>query len=347
MDAVNDVVTVADESGHPVALQVDANTQFYFRRPQAPAADAAPIGTGTGFLASQNLVRGFKVHASVVDPLASPLVAQSIDIETAVYDGRISGADLTGFTYTRNFRTATDDYVHPLAYIAATTANGTDDSGAAISGYKWWNFAYPSLLQSGADAVPQFVSATSGGVDFGGTVGAVPARAVSFAVWGDPAAATGWSAAASVLLPSLLPLGSVATGLVNGSFTADRARRRRRRRRRRERHRGFGDAGLSSRQQQRHRHRQSCRYHQQRRTCHRDRRVVCGHAGQGVWHAAGRWDVARLCRELLHRGSVHAVSAAERCAVPPGGGAAPPQMFGAGKGALLHSGGCCQATEFR
>ena len=35
-------------------------------------------------------MRGFKVHASVVDPLAATLVAQSIDIETADYSGAIS-----------------------------------------------------------------------------------------------------------------------------------------------------------------------------------------------------------------------------------------------------------------
>jgi hypothetical protein len=45
-------------------------------------------------------VRGFKVHASVVDPLATPLVAQSIDVETAEYDGVISAPNMTGCTYT-------------------------------------------------------------------------------------------------------------------------------------------------------------------------------------------------------------------------------------------------------
>ena len=50
---------------------------------RARLADATPIGTGTAFLANHDLVRGFKVHVSVVDPLATPLVAQTIDIETA------------------------------------------------------------------------------------------------------------------------------------------------------------------------------------------------------------------------------------------------------------------------
>ena len=99
-------------------------------------------------------MRGFKVHASVVDPLATPLVAQTIDIETAAYDGKISAPNMTGFTLTRLFRTATDDYVYTLNYIASATANGTDDSGNAITGFKWWNFAYPTLLTSGSNATP-------------------------------------------------------------------------------------------------------------------------------------------------------------------------------------------------
>jgi hypothetical protein len=47
---------------------------------------------------------------------------------------------------------------------------------------------------------------------------------VSYARWGDPANATGWSAATSVLLPVPIPIASVATALTaasNGySFTA-------------------------------------------------------------------------------------------------------------------------------
>ncbi len=219
VDAATDVVTVANEEGRPIALTVDANTQFFFRTPQNGAADATPIATGTGFIAAHDLVRGFKVHASVVDPLATPLVAQSIDIETALYDGRISAPDTTGFTYTRNFRTAADDYTYTLDYIAPTTPNGTDPAGNAITGYEWWNFAYPTLLESGAAAVTDFIAATGGSVNFGGTVGAVTTRGASYAVWNDPANPAGWSAAASVVSPSLLPMGVVATGLSNDAFT--------------------------------------------------------------------------------------------------------------------------------
>jgi len=219
VDAANNVVTIENESGQGVPMTVDANTQFFFREPQNPAVDSTPIATGTAFIASQDLVRGFKVHASVVDPLATPLVAQSIDIETAAYDGTISAPTTSGFTLTRKFRTVTDDYVYTLDYIANATANGTDDSGNAIDGFKWWNFAYPTLVTSGATAIPNFILATNGSVNFGGSVGTVPSHDASYATWNDPANPNGWATAASILTPSTLPLGFVATGLVNDAFT--------------------------------------------------------------------------------------------------------------------------------
>ena len=220
VDLANNVVTVLNESGIGVPLTIDGSTQFFYREPQNPAVDSQPIATGTRFLANQDLVRGFKVHATVADPLATPLVAQSIDIETAQYSGAISAPGTANFTYTHDFRTAGDDYVYTLDYISAATANGSDGGGNAISGYKWWNFAYPTLLTSGSGAIGDFISATGGSVNVGGTVGAVPSYGVSYALWNDPANPNGWAGAESILLPSKLPLGTVATGLSNeDSFT--------------------------------------------------------------------------------------------------------------------------------
>ena len=219
VNTATNVVTVASESGGGVDLVVDGNTQFFFRQPENGLADATPIATGTAFLTQHDLVRGFKVHASVVDPLATPLVAQTIDIEIAKFDGKISAPDMTGFTYTRVFRTAIDDYSVTLDYINGATANGTDPMGNPIAGYQWWNFAYPTVVTSGSNAVSQFIAATNDSVNFGGSVGAVPSRGVSFAKWNDPANPNGWSAAATILTPSTLPLGFVATGLVGNAFT--------------------------------------------------------------------------------------------------------------------------------
>jgi hypothetical protein len=216
--ATNTIV-VENEAGVGVPLKVDAGTEFFFRQPQNALADATPIGTGPAFLASHDLVRGFKVHASVVDPLAVPLVAQSIDIETAAYSGTISQPTTSSFTYTHDFVDANDDYTATLSYLSAATPNGSDDTGNAIDGFKWWNFAYPTLINYGTNAVSEFISATDGSVSFGNAQGAIPAIGVSYNVWADPSNATGWSAASTILLPVPVPVAKVATGLT-GAGTA-------------------------------------------------------------------------------------------------------------------------------
>jgi hypothetical protein len=209
------VIDVENEDGLPVHLSVDANTTFF--------SGATQIGQGTAFLA--NIERGFKVHASVVDPLAVPLVANTVDIEIARYDGVISAANLNGFTYTRNFKTVKDDYVVTLPYISPTTANGKDPmSGNAITGFKWWNFTFPTIVDSDAaggtdaTAINDFINATGGTtVSFGGTALPITASGESYAKWGDPAAATGWSAPWTVLVPTPLQLATTAQGYSNGS----------------------------------------------------------------------------------------------------------------------------------
>ncbi len=218
VNTTSDVITVENELGVGVPLTVDANTKFFFRTPWKAAADSTPIGTGTAFLS--NLKRGFKVHASVVDPLAVPLVAQTIDIEIARFDGSISAANLTGFTYTRTFNTASDNYTVTLPYISSTTPNGSDPlTGSPIEGYKWWNFAFPTLVTSGSGAPSAFESATNGSVNFGGSVGLFPAAGESYATWNDPVAASGWALPWTVLLPTTVPLGTAATSFSNNSFT--------------------------------------------------------------------------------------------------------------------------------
>ena len=218
VDAGAEVITVSNESGGAVPVSVDENTQFFFRVPQDGQADATPIGTGPAFLASQNLVRGFKVHVSAVDPLATPMVAQSIDIETAAFSGEVSNAGAAAFTYTHDFVRATDDYAVSLPYIDAATPNGSDASGNAIAGFKWWDFTFPTLASSGTGATASFAAATNGAVNFGGTVGALSAWGVSAAIWADPANAAGWSARDAVLLPTPVPLGVVSGAYANNTF---------------------------------------------------------------------------------------------------------------------------------
>jgi hypothetical protein len=212
-------ITIENESGAPIQLSVDNNTEFFFRTPWNAVSDATPIGQGILFL-SNNVVRGFKVHASVVDPLATTLVAQAIDIEIARYDGSISAVNGNTFTYKHNFRNSGDNYTFVMPYISSATANGSDPStGSAIGGYKWWNFTFPTIVDSGPNAISDFESATNGTVNFGGTAGAYPAWGATFATWNDPAQANSWAAPWTVLLPTTVPLGTAATSYSNGVFS--------------------------------------------------------------------------------------------------------------------------------
>ncbi len=213
--------TVDNADGRPMVIGVDANTQFFFRNP-GTAADVTPIGTGPTFLTLDNLARGFKVHVTPVDVTASPIVASTVDIEAAPYEGTISDVTSTGFALTRSFATARDDYAVTLSYIAASTPNGKDPlTGAALTGFKYWDFAYPTQVTSGTAATTDFMAATGGGVNFGGSAGAYHAVGVSYATWGDPADVNGWSAPQAILLPTVIPHTTVAAPIASGttSFT--------------------------------------------------------------------------------------------------------------------------------
>ena len=223
VNPATDTIVVDNAAGIPVPITVSASTQFFFRQPANPPADATPIGTGPSFLANNDFVRGFKVQVSVVDPLGSPLVAQTVDIETAAYSGQISNAlsDGSDFTYTHDYLTATDDYSVNLDYISSSSANGKDSSGNTIYGFKWWNFAYPTLADDGGTAISDFSSAVGGGASGGFTFAGDNffAWGLSDAIWGDAANPSGWAVPWAILEPTPLPRGTVVTGLANNSFT--------------------------------------------------------------------------------------------------------------------------------
>jgi hypothetical protein len=220
-------LVVDNEAGQPVTVQVNGNTQFFFRAPSNPAVDAKPICTGVACL--NDLVRGFKVHITV-NPLLTPPVALTVDIEIARFEGSISSPNSANFTYTRVFPTPGDKYIKQMIYISGATPNGSDPlTGTKIHGFKWWNFAFPTLVDSSAtlgdNPIPDFIAATGGSATFGGSVGAVPVFGATFATWNDPANPAGWAAPWTILVPAPLPLASVATGWVTnggstgGSFT--------------------------------------------------------------------------------------------------------------------------------
>jgi Domain of unknown function (DUF4382) len=210
-----------NEDGVPVTVKVDGNTQFFFRTPANPSSDAKPICTGTACLS--NLVRGFKVHITA-DPLQNPLLAQTVDIEIARFGGAISSPTQASFVYTRHFATSAspDDYTKTMPYISSSTPNGHDPlSGKAILGFKWWNFTFPTIVDSGTNAISDFVSATGGSANFGGTVGALTPVGGSYATWNDPANPNGWSAPWTVLVPAPVPFAKVAVGWVTNGNIGD------------------------------------------------------------------------------------------------------------------------------
>ena len=190
------VLTIAKEDGTGVPVTVDGNTQWFFRVPSNAAADATPIATGTSFIQNGNIVRGFKVHVSVVDPLAVPLVAQTVDIEVAKYDGSISSANTSTFDYTRDFPHTADDYTFTEHYA---------------SNFKWWFFTFPTITFSGSSGITSFVAAVNAASNPGGSVGTLPVDGTSFNTWNDSANPNGWSTVATILQPEPLPRANVST----------------------------------------------------------------------------------------------------------------------------------------
>ncbi|MBV8342154.1 MAG: hypothetical protein JO173_07205, partial [Gammaproteobacteria bacterium] len=212
VDAAKNLIWVTNEEGRGVPVSVTDSTAVYFH------SGTTSLGAATTLLANQQLVRGFKVDVSASDPLAVPLVASSIDIETAAYGGAISNSSTVGLTYTARFHDVNDDYSVNLGYIAGATAN-TDPEGNPITGFDWWDFTFPTT--SSTD-VMDFVSSTNGTVNFGGSVGAVTSYGVRAARWGDGGTVntTGWYLRNAVLLPAPVPLGLVTVAYTGGSTFA-------------------------------------------------------------------------------------------------------------------------------
>ena len=216
--------TVETGDGSPVPVVVTSETQFFFRTPADAQADATPMATGTGFLDQHLLARGFKVHVSVTDFQASPLLAEAVDIEAAAYSGAISLASGTGFSYTHAFAWAADDYTVALGYLPDGTPNGTDGQGNPVTGFKWWNLTQADQPATGAGAAASFAGTVGGSIDFGGVVGPVKVWGASAAVPSGTGLASTWNARWVVLAPVRLPLGQVVapfsgTLASGGSFT--------------------------------------------------------------------------------------------------------------------------------
>jgi hypothetical protein len=216
VNATANNIWVTTEDGNAKEIAIGPNTNFYYR------SNNTVIGTGTGFFDAKtpgglpNLARGFKVNVTI-DPLsaATPPVALSVEIDVARYDGSIASSTAADFDYNRVFamadtRGGKDNYTGTIGYIESTSAN-TTPADVAVEGFYWWDFGFPTLPDTGANAVSDFVSATGGSTNFGGTVGTLQPSGFSNATWNDPAAPNTWSALWTDIVPVAAPLGTVSS----------------------------------------------------------------------------------------------------------------------------------------
>jgi hypothetical protein len=217
VDPSHSTMTVSGEDGTPVVLTVDASTTF-----TVPNQTAA-IGTGPAFLT--NVHRGFKVHVTVDTTTAS--LANIVEIESAGFSGRIANSSATQFDIQATYRHLADSYDVTLPYIAANTVTDVTFNGSPVTGFSYWNFAYPTEVVSAqaatattaaVDPIAQFVQATGGSVGFGGIWGPLYARGETHAVWGDPSNPSGWSAPWVDLMPTNTPTAWVSTPIATNQF---------------------------------------------------------------------------------------------------------------------------------
>jgi uncharacterized protein DUF4382 len=218
-DASTNTIWVTNELGEKVAVSVTSSTNVYFH------SGSTSIGDATTLLANQQIVRGFKVDVAASNSLSVPLVAQSIDIQTAAFGGAISNASATlpapngGLTYTAEFRTSSDDYSVNLGFLSDTANDNFDPQGNAITGFDWWDFTFPTTSSTN---LTNFLASVEGQVNFGGSVGALVTYGVSAADWGDGGTVntSNWYLRDAVLLPAPVPLGTVSIAYTGGSTFA-------------------------------------------------------------------------------------------------------------------------------
>ena len=164
VDPVLNQIRVLRENGIPATVQIDPGTQFFFQ------GGTTAIGTGTSFLA--HMARGFKVDVTVVDPLATPMHAASVDIHRGTFEGDITAADANTFTYTKAFGGDSTVDTHTVGYDPA---------------FSWWNFTFPTLASTDQGAFIAKAMPASG----------PRARAMSTLTWVN----SSWAAKVAVFLP--------------------------------------------------------------------------------------------------------------------------------------------------
>jgi hypothetical protein len=174
-----DRMVVDNADGNPRTISVNAGTVFTFQNTVA-------IGTGTAYLA--DVKRGFKVSVGVTDPLATPLVATSVNIERAVDSGYIDVAGTTATT---------------LVYGQTALANLR--SYPYASPFSWWYYEQPTVTNASPSAFAGVLTAVNG----------VQIAGISDLAWNAPA----WDAATAILTPVVLPAAKITQNYASGTGT--------------------------------------------------------------------------------------------------------------------------------
>ena len=183
VDQANGLMMVSSANGSPRTIAIDPDTAFTYHMTQT-------FGTGSAALA--NMWMGFKVQIQVKDPLATPMHAQSVNIQRAVDGGRISGASTSSFTYQH----VSGDRTH--AYGSA---------------FAWWYVGFPGLASTNVGAFASACSGMGSGM-MGATMGDLQARGLSDLVWNS--GTSSWDANNAIFMPVALPQGTISTSY-NGS----------------------------------------------------------------------------------------------------------------------------------
>ena len=181
VDTVNNDLVVSNADGRPRTVSVDANTVFTYHQTTA---------LGTGLAALSTIQRGFKVSLTVADPLATPLVATSVNVQRASDYGQIDASSGAS----------------SLVYDHSWAPTWAQSSYSYASPFTWWYFAQPTQASTDLNG---FVAALAG---------AQGVRVNGFTDLTRDAGNTQWLVNTAVVVPSALPA-APAWATISGSYS--------------------------------------------------------------------------------------------------------------------------------
>jgi len=178
IDRAKNILYVLNSKGTPNPYTVDASTKFYFK---GDVTTDLAGGKGAAFLAQME--RYFKVHLTVVDPTATPVVAATVDIQRAEFEGNITqspAATTSGFTYYKVFADGSTS-THTLSFDPT---------------FSFWNFTFPATAST---SLAGFLSEADSSI-------VLNVNAAQFMPYGSSSmnwstATSGWEAINTIFMP--------------------------------------------------------------------------------------------------------------------------------------------------